>query len=110
MCVLEDTWSALTATDEVETGCVNDAGLASTSEVAVKRHLEEHEGRVNAVMVESEQVPEIGESPFGWEGGWEGGERERERERGGGRGREGVIVWACVCKKHSLWFLLLTML
>ena len=90
VCVLEDTWSALTATDEVETGRVNDAGFASASEVAIERHLEEHEGRVNAVMVESEQVPEIGESPFGWEGGREGG----ERERGVGRGREGVIVWA----------------
>lgn len=64
--VLEDTRSALTPTDEVETGSVYDTGLATACQVEVESHLEEHEGRVNAVVVELEQVPEIREPLLSW--------------------------------------------
>ena len=60
-----DTWSALAATDQVETGSVHDAGLATPREVPTEGHLEEHEGRVDAVVVELEQVSQIGESLLG---------------------------------------------
>ena len=58
-----DTRSAFTSTDKVETGGVYDTGLASPCEIPVECHLEEHEGRVNAVVVELEHIAQSGE-PF----------------------------------------------
>ena len=51
-CTLWDTRGAFTATHQIEARSVNDAGLAATSEIQVKGHLEKHEGRVNAVLVQ----------------------------------------------------------
>ena len=57
-----DTWSALAPTDQVKTSRIDDAGLATSGQVQLESHLEEHEGRLNTVLVQFEQVSEVAQS------------------------------------------------
>lgn len=73
---LKDTRSAFAPTDEVEAGSVNDTGLAASCQVELQGHFEEHEGRVDVMLVQLEHVSQVGEPLLGWRI-----KRERERER-----------------------------
>ena len=58
----EDTWCSLAPADQVQAGCVHDARLATARQVELVSHAEEHEGRVDAVLVELEHGAQLGES------------------------------------------------
>ena len=62
---MKDTWCALTPADQIEASCVNDTGLATPCQVHLQCHLEEHEGRVNAVLVQFQHVPQLSQPPLG---------------------------------------------
>ena len=58
------TWCSLASTDEVEAGRVDNAGLPSPGEIQLQRHLEEHEGGVDAVLVQFQQVAQGNQPPL----------------------------------------------
>ena len=61
----EDTWLGFTAADKVETCCVHDAGLASSSEVQLKSHFEEHKCRVYEMLIQLQHVAKVVQTLFG---------------------------------------------
>ena len=66
--VVKDTWRSLAPADEVEASCIYDAGLASPCQVQLQRHLEEHEGRVNAVLIQLQHVAQLSQPSLGCTG------------------------------------------
>lgn len=54
-----DTWCSFTAAHQVEARCINDARLASPGQVHLKCHLKKHKCRVNAMLVELEQLTKV---------------------------------------------------
>ena len=66
MAIMVDTRCAFTSAHEVEAGSVDDARLSPPRQIAIEGHLEEHEGRVDAVVVEFEEVTQVGEPLLGW--------------------------------------------
>ena len=56
-----DTRCSFASTDEVEAGGIDNAGLAPPGEIELQRHLEEHEGRVDAVLVQLQHVAQRGQ-------------------------------------------------
>ena len=54
-----DTWSSFTAAHQVEACRINDTRLASPSKVHLKCHLKEHKCRVDAMLVELEQLTKV---------------------------------------------------
>ena len=63
-----DTWCSFAATDEVEAGGVDNTGLPPPGEIQLQRHLEEHEGRVDAVLVQLQHVAQRGQPSLGCRG------------------------------------------
>jgi len=66
--VVKDTWCPLAPADKVEASCIYDAGLASPCQVQLQRHLEEHEGRVNAVLIQLQHVAQLSQPSLGCTG------------------------------------------
>ena len=56
-----DTRCSFASTDEVEAGGVDNAGLPPPGEIELQRHLKEHEGRVDAVLVQLQHVAQRGQ-------------------------------------------------
>ena len=54
-----DTRCSFAAAHQVEACCINDARLASSSEVHLKCHLKKHKCRVDAMLVELEQLTKV---------------------------------------------------
>lgn len=62
----KDTGGALRATDEVQAGGDDVGHLASARQVLADHHLEEVEGRVQAVLVQLQLAAQVVDLPFPW--------------------------------------------
>ena len=70
-CDSVDTWSPFTPTHQVQTSCINNTGLSSPSEVHLQCHFKKHEGRVNTVLIELQQLSKMSNPPLSCERGKE---------------------------------------
>jgi hypothetical protein len=54
-----DTWCSFATAHQVEACCINDARLAPPGQIHLKCHLKKHKCRVDAMLVELEQLTKV---------------------------------------------------